>query len=142
MKKNVDNTDGEVMFQKFLRETHDLSKAMDLMSAWVKENVPESERGVICTNNHYEEDLEYEILESRLREYGKIAEADKLHEERLLIKKNRRESTPQSCKVCGYYAKCQIRIDLYGNEDDTIEQKELERNGKIEKTLKEQEKSG
>ncbi len=130
------------MFQKFLRETHDLSKAMDLMQKWTEENIPESERGVICTNNHCEENLEYEILESRLREYGKIAEADKLHEERLLIKKNRRGSAPPSCKVCGYYAKCQIRIDLYGNEDDTIEQKELERNGKIEKTLKEQKKSG
>ena len=125
MKKNVDNTDGEVMFQKFLRETHDLSKAIDLMQKWAEENVPESERGVICTNNHYEEDLEYEILESRLREYGKIAEADKLHEERLLIKKNRRGSAPPSCKVCGYYAKCQIRIDLYGN-DDTYSESEGE----------------
>ena len=44
MKKNVDNTDGEAVFKKFLKETGDLSKAMDLMSAWVKENVPESER--------------------------------------------------------------------------------------------------
>jgi hypothetical protein len=123
MKKNVDNTDGEAVFKKFLKETGNLSKAMDLMSAWVKENVPESERGVICTNNHCEEDLEYEILESRLREYGKIAEADKLHEERLLIKKNRRGSAPPSCKVCGYYAKCQIRIDLYGNDDTYSESK-------------------
>ena len=63
MKKNVDNTDGEAVFKKFLKETGVLSKATDLMSAWVKENVPESERGVICTNNHCEEDLEYEILE-------------------------------------------------------------------------------
>ena len=125
MKKNVDNTDGEVMFQKFLRETHDLSKAIDLMQKWAEENVPESERGVICTNNHCEEDLEYEILESRLREYGKIAEADKLHEERLLIKKNRRGSAPPSCKICQYYAKCQIRIDLYGN-DDTYSESEGE----------------
>ena len=125
MAKNIKQMDEEVMFQKFLRETHDLSKAMDLMSAWAEENIPESERGVICTNNHCEEDLEYEILESRLREYGKIAEADKLHEERLLIKKNRRGSTPQSCKICQYYAKCQIRIDLYGN-DDTYSESEGE----------------
>lgn len=125
MKKNVDNTDGEAVFKKFLKETGDLSKAIDLMQKWAEENIPEIERGVICTNNHCEEDLEYEILESRLREYGKIAEADKLHEERLLIKKNRRGSTPQSCKVCQYYAKCQIRIDLYGN-DDTYSESEGE----------------
>ena len=55
----------------------------------------------------------------------KIKDADKLHEERLLIKKNRRGSAPPSCKVCGYYAKCQIRIDLYGN-DDTYSESEGE----------------
>lgn len=48
------------MLEKFLEESgHDLSKAMDMLSQWTDENVPAEERGCICTNNHYEAEMEY-----------------------------------------------------------------------------------
>ena len=58
----------EEMFLKFLEETHDLSKAMDLMSEWVNENYPDM--GYICTNNEQEALLEQAWIEDRMKVYG------------------------------------------------------------------------
>jgi hypothetical protein len=110
-KETIEKSDAELMWIKILNETHNLSKAMDLMAKWSEENCPD--RGFICTNNDYEQDLEDEELEAKTRAYGKIEEADKLHEERMLRKNSRRGKAPASCKSCRHYSECKIRKDLY-----------------------------
>ena len=49
---------------------HDLSKAMDLCHQWRIENIPDDEIGYICTNNHYETELEEEWVRDRMKVYG------------------------------------------------------------------------
>ena len=104
----------ELMFTKILNETHDLSKTIDFMIKWSEENCPD--RGFICTNNDYEQDLEDEELEAKMRAYGMTEEAAKLHEERMLRKNSRRGEAPASCRSCSHYLECQIRKDLYEPE--------------------------
>ena len=47
------------MLEKFIEETGDLSKAMDMLAQWTDENIPAEEQVCICTNNHYEAEMEY-----------------------------------------------------------------------------------
>ena len=63
----------EPIFLKFLKESHSLSEAMDLMSEWVKKN--SLDIGCICTNNEYEAELEQEWIEDRMKVYGEIKNA-------------------------------------------------------------------
>ena len=62
-------------FSEFLNSAKSLSAAMKLMEEWNIAN--NTELGVLCTNNHYEEELEREWRKDRQRLYGKKSKGKK-----------------------------------------------------------------
>ena len=60
--------DEDPIFFKYLEDTQDLCKAMDLSSKWYEAHGGTC--GVINTNNYHEAELERETLEWRIKEYG------------------------------------------------------------------------
>ena len=62
-------------FSEFLNSAKSLSAAMKLMEEWDIAN--NTERGVLCTNNHYEEELERKWRKDRQRFYGKKSKGKK-----------------------------------------------------------------